>query len=153
MPPISAPFPSGPWFQELVSRATADDSAIARLGIAELRFGIEIVLPDGSRPFFGLVLDGYDIEAVGPLDEATFRPEVVLSGPLVAWEEMIAWIETNGAADSAHSLNGLSIAGVPFEVRAEDAMGSDKFYRFMGTIQAVFDAAATAGVPAGVGEG
>ena len=74
---------------------------------------------------------------------------MVLSGPLDAWTEMIGWIEANGPADSAHSLNGLSIAGVPFEVRSSDAMGSDKFYRYMGTVQAVFDAAAAdAPVPA-----
>ena len=28
---------------------------------------------------------------------------------------MIDWIEANGPADSAHSLNGLSIAGIPFD--------------------------------------
>ncbi len=141
MPAISAPFPSGPWFEELVARATADTGAIERLGIAEFRFGMEIVLPDGTRPLFGLVLDGYDITAVGPMDEGTFAPELVFSGQLDAWTEMIRWIEAHGPADSAHSLNGLSIAGIPFEARSSDAMGSDKFYRFMGTLQAVFDAA------------
>jgi hypothetical protein len=149
---IDAPFPSAAWFEELVSRATADSAAIERLGIAEFRLGLEVVLPDATRPLFGLVLDGYDITAVGPVDESDFGPDVVFSGPLEAWTEMIGWIEANGAADSAHSLNGLSIAGVPFEVRSTDAMGSDKFYRFMGTLQAVFDAAgAGAPVPAGRG--
>ncbi|MGA2931686.1 MAG: hypothetical protein ABSE98_06320 [Acidimicrobiales bacterium] len=142
MAPIRAPFPSGPWFEELVARATADTAAIERLGIAEFRLGAEVVWPDGARRLFGLELDGYDIAATGPVDEAAFGPDVVLSGSLEAWTEMIRWIETNGPADSAHSLNGLSIAGIPFEVRSSDAMGSDKFYRFMGTLQAVFDAAA-----------
>jgi hypothetical protein len=123
-----------------------------RLGIAEFRFGMEILLPDGSRPLFGLVLDGYDITAEGPVTEAEFAPDVVCSGPLDAWVEMVEWIEANGPADSGHSLNGLSIAGVPFEVRSSDAMGSDKFYRFMGTLQAVFDAAgAVAPVATGAG--
>ena len=131
-----------PGSTELVTRATADTAAIERLGIAEFRLGVEIVEPDGTRRLFGLVLDGYDIAADGPVDEAVFGPDVVLSGPLEAWTEMIGWIETNGPADSAHSLNGLSIAGIPFEVRSSDAMGSDKFYRYMGTLQAVFDAAA-----------
>ena len=62
---------------------------------------------------------------------------------------MIGWIEANGPADAGHSLNGLSIAGVPFEVRSADAMGSDKFYRYTGTLQAVVDAAADVPVPAG----
>jgi len=147
MATIDAPFPSAGWFEELVARATADTAAMERLGIAEFRLGCEIVLPDGTRPLFGLVLDGYDIEATGRVEEGAFAPDVVLVGPLDAWTEMIGWIEAHGSADSAHSLNGLSIAGVPFEVRAADAMGSDKFYRFMGTLQAVFDAAADTPVP------
>ena len=142
MAPITAPFPSRRWFEELVERATADTAALERLGIAEFRLGVEIVGPNDSGRLFGLEFDGYDIAATGPTDEATFRPDVVLSGSLDAWNEMIGWIEANGPADSAHSLNGLSIAGVPFQVRSSDAMGSDKFYRYMGTLQAVFDAAA-----------
>jgi len=149
MATISAPFPSTLWFEELVARAAADTAAMERLGIAEFRFGMEVVLPDGGRPLFGLVLDGYDIGAEGPVDEAAFGPDVVFSGPLEAWTEMIGWIEANGPADAGHSLNGLSIAGVPFEVRSADAMGSDKFYRYMGTLQAVIDAAADAPVPVG----
>jgi len=150
MAPITAPFPSAAWFAELVARATADAAAMERLGIADIRFGMEIVGPDGSAELFGLVLDGYDITAEGPVDEAAFGPDVVFSGALEAWTEMLGWIEANGPADSAHSLNGLSIAGVPFDVRSADAMGSDKFYRFMGTLQAVVDAAwSGAPVPAG----
>jgi len=149
MAPISAEFPSLSWFEELVSRATADTATVERLGTAEFRFGVEIVLPDGTCSLFGLVLDGYDIDAVGPVDEEGFGPEAVCSGPLEAWSEMIAWIEANGPADSAHSLNGLSIAGIPFDVRSADAMGSDKFFRYMGTLQAVFDAASE--TPATVG--
>lgn len=138
---IEAPFPSSAWFVDLVARATADPAALERLGIADLRFGVEILLPDRPGEFFGLVLDGYDIGVVGPTAEDAFAPDVVVSGPLEAWHEMVGWIEEHGPADSAHSLNGLTIAGTPLLARAEDAMGSDKFYRFMGTVQAVFDAA------------
>jgi hypothetical protein len=151
MAPIAQPFPSGPWFDELVARAATDTATMERLGIAEFRFGMEIVEPDGPPTLYGLELDGYDITPVGPVSEASFAPEAVFSGTVEAWTEMISWIEANGPADSAHSLNGLSIAGVPFEVRSEDAMGSDKFYRFMGTLQAVFDAAAESPVPVGQG--
>ncbi len=149
MAPIAVPFPSAAWFDELVARATADPAALEHLGIADIRLGMEVVLPDGARPLFGLVCDGYDVTSTGVVDEATFAPDVVFSGPLEAWIEMIGWIEANGPADSAHSLNGQSIAGIPFEVRSPDAMGSDKFYRFMGTLQAVVDAAADAPVPVG----
>jgi len=143
MPPFSATFPSEAWFEELVARGTADRGALERLGTAEFRLGVEITRPEGTSSMFGLEFDGYDITATGVVDEVPFGPDVVLSGPLEAWTEMIDWIESNGPADSAHSLNGLSIAGIPFAVRSFDAMGSDKFYRYMGTLQALFDAVAT----------
>jgi hypothetical protein len=143
---ISSPFPSEGWFTELVARAESDRPAMERLGIAEVRFGIEITGAPGASEMFGLVLDGYDIESVGLVDEVSFAPEVVLSGPIDAWREMVESIETNGAADIAHTLNSLSIADVPFEVRASDAMGHDKFFRFMGTLQAIFDAAGSPAV-------
>jgi hypothetical protein len=142
---IEAPFPSSAWFVELVSLATADPAELEHLGIADLRFGVDVLQANGTDQFFGLVLDGFDIHVVGPTAEESFGPDVVVSGPVEAWLDMVAWIEENGPADSAHSLNGLTIAGVPLLARSDDAMGSDKFYRFMGTIQAVFDAA---GAPA-----
>lgn len=150
MAALEAPFPSSAWFVELVSRATADPAALERLGIADLRFGVEVLVPDAIDEFFGLVLDGYDVGVVGPTTEEAFAPDVVVSGPLDAWREMVDWIEQHGPADSAHSLNGLTIAGIPLVARSEDAMGSDKFYRFMGTVQAIFDAA---GAPSPVAAG
>jgi len=148
MAPIEGTFPSDRWFSELVVRANADRPAMERLGIAELRFAAEIVDDDGCAQLFGIVLDGYDIESLGEVADADFVPEVVVSGPIDAWREMVASIEANGRADSAHTLNSLTIAGVPFVVRANDAMGHDKFFRYMGTLQAIFDAAGTPDVVA-----
>ena len=149
MAPIDALFPSGRWFSELVARASADQSAMERLGIAGLRLGLEIV-DDGHPQMFGIVLDGYDVESLGDVDEEAFAPEVVVSGPSDAWGEMVSSIEANGSADAAHTLNSLTITGLPFSVRANDAMGHDKFFRYMGTLQAIFDAA---GSPATVSTG
>jgi hypothetical protein len=150
MAPIEFAFPSDRWFAELVRRATEDRAAIERLGIADFRLGVEIVGEDGSPELFGIVLDGYDIQSLGHVDEAGFAPDVVLTGPIAAWQEMVDSIEANGVADIAHTLDSLSIAGVPFEVRADDAMGHDKVFRYMGTLQAIFDAA---GAPTPVGAG
>ena len=150
MAPIDAPFPSPRWFSELVARASADQSAMERLGIAEIRLGLEIVDANGPPHMYGIVLDGYDIESLGEVVEKEFAPEVVVSGPADAWQEMISSIEANGSADAAHTLNSLTITGLPFSVRAGDTMGHDKFFRYMGTLQAIFDAA---GTPATVSTG
>ncbi|MGO9560847.1 MAG: hypothetical protein ACLPQS_01590 [Acidimicrobiales bacterium] len=133
-------FPSDAWFSELVERASADQSSMRRLGTADLRLGLEIRTGDGASQLFGLVLDGYDIDSNGLVTEAEFRPEVVISAPLGAWEELVTSIEANGAADSMHTLNSLAIIGEPFAVRSSDAMGNDKLFRYMGTLQAIFDA-------------
>ncbi len=140
-PGMVSPFPSDAWFTELADRAGSDRTTLEHLGTADLRLGIEVVAPSGDTTLYGLVLDGYDVRSEGAVTERSFAPEAVVSGPLEAWQEMVAAIETHGAADTAHTLNSLSLAGVPLEVRGGDAMGHDKFFRFMGTIQAVFDAA------------
>ena len=144
---IEAPFPSDEWFSLLIAAAVADASLMEHLGIAELRFGVEVVAPSGEAQLFGIVLDGYDVTSLGTVDEAAFAPEVVVSGPLEAWVEMIEVIEAEGETDTAHTLNSLTIFGTPMMVRSPDAMGQDKFFRFMGTLQAIFDAAGSASVP------
>jgi hypothetical protein len=145
---IDEAFPSDAWFSELVARALADRSALERLGIAELRLGIEIT-EDGNGPrLFGIVLDGYDIESLGELADSELGAAATVSGPLEAWREMVASIEEHGQADTAHTLNTLSIAGVPFTLRSADSMGYDKFFRYMGTLQALFDGAGSPASPA-----
>jgi hypothetical protein len=138
---LLAPFPTEEWFDQLVTRATVDEEAMVRLGIAELRLGIEIVEDDGEIELYGLVLDGYDVESKGRVTEITFAPEAILSGQRSTWDAMVASIETNGGADNANTLNTLSIMGDALILRAPDAMGHDKFFRYMGTLQAIFDAA------------
>lgn len=150
MAPIASSFHSARWFAELIASAKADRLAMEQLGIADLRLGLEIVDADGPPHMYGIVLDGYDIESLGEVMEKEFAPEVVVSGPADAWREMISSIETNGSADAAHTLNTLTITGLPFSVRADDAMGHDKVFRYMGTLQAIFDAA---GSPAQVSTG
>ena len=138
---ITAPFPSDEWFSTLVAQATSDAAALERLGIADLRFGVEVIEPNGTVRLFGIIFDGFDVTSVGEVTEVDFAPEAIVSGPMVAWVEMIGSIEALGHADGAHSLNSLTIFGTPLVLRASDPMGHDKFFRFMGTIQELFDQA------------
>ncbi len=137
---LDAPFPSSRWFDELVARAMLDHAALERLGTCDVRLGIEVRIADRATTY-GLVFDGYDIDSMGEVTDEGFHPDVVLAGPLEAWQEMVTSIEAHEGADLAHTLNTLTMVGVPFEVRSADPMGSDKLYRYMGTLQAVFDAA------------
>ncbi len=135
-------FPSDEWFVRLTQVADDDPQEFERLGFADLRLVIEVTQPDGVRRF-GIVLDGYQAVYAGELDDVgAFSPDVTLTGPLDVWTEMVDSIDRNGGADGGHTLNRLTMAGVPLTVRAEDPMGRDKFFRYAETLQALFDGTA-----------
>lgn len=152
MTPSSGPlpaFPSAEFFDELVLDAVRRPEEYERLGFADCRLVIEVVDPPRAARRFGLVLDGYDIRSEGEItDPGSFGAEVVVSGPLDTWTEMLASIAEHGSADRAHTLNALSIAGFPLATRSDDPIGRDKFYRYAETLQTLFDSAGTR-VPAG----
>lgn len=132
-------FPSDEFFEALAAGPALDPDTYRRLGFAEFRLVIEVVEPAGAR-HFGLVLDGYDVAYAGELDDVgTFAPDAIVTGPLDVWVDMVENIATNGSADGSHTLNALSIAGIPLRVTSDDPMGSDKFFRYAETLQALFD--------------
>ena len=140
--PGDAEFPSDAWFGRLAAAAYDDPETFARLGFAELRLAVEVV-GDGRARRFGIVLDGYDVEYAGELtDELEFAPEATITGPIDAWREMVENIDAHGGADNEHTLNRLTMAGVPLTVEAVDPMGRDKFYRYAETLQTLFDGTA-----------
>lgn len=136
----SAGFPSAGFFDELVRDVVRRPEEYERLGFADCRLVIEVVEPTGEVRRFGLVLDGYDIRSEGEIaDLDGFHPEVVVSGALDTWSEMLAAIAEHGFADRPHTLNALSIAGFPLSARSDDPIGRDKFYRYAETLQTLFD--------------
>jgi hypothetical protein len=137
-----AAFPSDAWFGRLAAAAYDDPETFARLGFAELRLAVEVVGDERARRF-GIVLDGYDVDYAGELtDDLEFAPEATVTGPIDAWLEMVENIDAHGGADNEHTLNRLTMAGVPLSVEAVDPMGRDKFYRYAETLQTLFDGTA-----------
>jgi len=140
--PGNATFPTDEWFERLARVAKDDPEAFERLGFAELRLAIEIVGDDDTQRF-GLVLDGYDVDYAGEIsDTEAFAADATVSGPLDAWLEMVDNIDAHGGADGEHTLNRLTMAGVPLRVDAPNPMGHDKFFRYAETLQALFDGTA-----------
>jgi len=133
-------FPSAGFFDELVLDVVRRPEEYERLGFADCRLVVEVVQPAGDVRRFGLVLDGYEARSEGEIaDLDGFHPEVVVSGALDAWTEMLASIVEHGSADRSHTLNALSIAGFPLATRSDDPVGRDKFYRYAETLQTLFD--------------
>lgn len=149
-PILTATFPSGGWFDELVEDVGRRPAEYERLGIADCRVVVEVVGTTGMPEWYGLVLEGYDIRSEGELkDLDSFDADVVLSGSKDAWVEMVANIVEHGSADRSHTLNALSIAGTPLCARSADPMGRDKFYRYAETLQTLFDSAGTRAIVEG----
>jgi hypothetical protein len=139
---------NGSWFEAMAADATNRTELYRHLGFAELRLVVEQTDGDDvSR--YGLVLDGYDVEYAGDVDDLdAFGTDAVITGARETWDEMFANIIANGGADGMHTLNAMSIAEAPLRVYSPNPVGRDKFFRFAETLQTLFDSMATAPVTA-----
>ncbi len=131
------------WVDQMIVNATNDTKSFSHLGFADLRLALEVVDLDHTYSF-GVVLDGYDFDCLGEIDSFDdFQPEVTLSGTVEVWREMLSNIKAHGAADTAHTLNTLTIAEFPMQAKSQDPIGRDKFFRYAATLQELFDHAFT----------
>jgi hypothetical protein len=136
-------FPPPQFFEAMVEAVASDPERFRRLGSADLRLCILVEGDGGKQVTYGLILDGYDIEAPGQVDRDTFAPQVTVRGPEAAWEAMAADAAAHGTASGGQTLNALTLMGTPLTIEAEDPLGRDRFFRYAETLQALFDAAAT----------
>jgi hypothetical protein len=136
-------FPSKAWFSELQEKAAARPDRYRRLGFTEATVGVKIDAVNGGKPK-GYVLDfhGYGCRSVKESAKPEAEADFVLAGPYGAWKEMIENIRANGEADLSHTLNVLSMPGVPLKLQADDQLKADLFFRFNGTLQEFFNGAA-----------
>lgn len=136
-------FPSSQWFQALQDQASAKPDRFKKLGFIDAKVGV-VVEPDngGSPKGFVLEFAGYGCkkitESQRPVDVADFAIE----GPYSSWKEMIENIQNNGEADLHHTLNVLTMPGVPLKLEAKDQLKADLFFRYNQTLQAFFNGAA-----------
>lgn len=139
---MTPPFPSSEWFGALAACAS-ESLDFERLGFADLRLAFEMSDAPGGPRSFGVVLDGYDVTSEGELDPAaSFDADATIRGPLATWEEMVSNIVEHGMADGAHTLNALTIAGLPLAIVSSDPVRRDRVYRFAETVQQLLDSAA-----------
>ena len=137
-------FPSEAWFQALQERAAAKHDVFRRLGFVDADVGIKVEPDNGSGPPSGFVLEfrGYGLRKVTTSSQPEEVSDFVLVGPSRAWREMIENIRTNGEADLQHTLNVLTMPGVPLKLEAKDQLKADLFFRYNETLQQFFNGAA-----------
>ena len=69
-------------------------------------------------------------------EEERVKANFILETDVYVWKEMLENIAENGGRpDLEHSLNRLSLPGVPIRLWAEDPLDRDMFFRFNGNLQ------------------
>jgi hypothetical protein len=145
---LEAEFPSARWFASLQQRMNEQRAKYERYGfmdsVAVFRVTGDLALSQNRN--FGLKFDGYECVEVRELkdDEIdVFDPDWIFEAPYDAWKEMIQNIRANGAADSDHTLNRLSLLGHPFKIHGKDQTRVDIFFRQQFSFQEFIDESAT----------
>ncbi len=137
-------FPSKAWFLALQERAAAKPGLFKKLGFADAKVGISVEPDNGAGVAAGFVLEfsGYGCKKVSTAERPEKGADFVLAGPHAVWKEMIENIRSNGEADLQHTLNVLTLPGVPLKLEATDQLKADLFFRYNQTFQEFFNGAA-----------
>ena len=134
-------FPSREWFEQVAERAGEDQELFKKLGYVEAKVGIKI--DANGHGVSGYVLDftGYKVGSVTEVADPISQTDFTIEGSLIAWTDMVRNIQKNGEPDLEHTLNRLTMAGVPLRLVASDQLQTDVFFRMNQTFQAFFNEA------------
>jgi len=135
-------FPSVEWFEALGERVAKDKKEFRRLGYFDANVGIKIDANGAGSRSYVISFEDYGVKDVRASDELGKGTDFTIEGSLDAWSDMVRNIREHGEPDLDHTLNRLTMAGVPLKVVAEDQLKADIFYRFNQSIQAFFNEAA-----------
>jgi hypothetical protein len=144
-------FPSVEWFEALGERVAKDKKEFRRLGYFDADVGIKIDANGAGSRGYVISFEDYGVKDVRASDDPGKGADFTIEGSLDAWSDMVRNIQEHGEPDLDHTLNRLTMAGVPLKVVAEDQLKTDIFYRFNQSIQAFFNEAAA--VPTEFAEG
>lgn len=135
-------FPSREWFEELAVRAGEDSELFKRLGYVDALVGVKIDGNGAGSKGYLLEFAGYGVKSVAEVTDPVPAADFTIEGSLGAWSEMLRNIQENGEPDLDHTLNRLTMAGVPLKVVAPDQLQTDLFFRLNQSFQAFFNEAA-----------
>jgi len=138
-------FPSVEWFEALGERVAEDKEKFRRLGYFDADVGIKIDANGAGSKGYVIKFQDYGVKGVRAVDDPVKDADFTIQGSLDAWSEMVRNIHEHGEPDLGHTLNRLTMAGVPLKIVADDQLKTDIFYRFNQSIQAFFNEAS--GVP------
>ncbi len=136
-------FPSVEWFQAVGRRVAEDKERFKLLGYVDASLGIKVDANGADSKGYVLQFADYGVTDVTEVDDPLAAADFVIEGSLESWIEMISNIRDHGEPDLDHTLNRLTMAGVPLKIVARDQLQADFFYRFNQSFQAFFNEAAS----------
>ena len=131
-------FPSIQWFDAL-REAVNKDASFRSLGTCDAKVGIK-----AGHQVFLVTFEAFECADVQEIDEDSLRDAAFyLDLSTDEWQEFLSNIQTNGKADSEHSLNNLDLSRPNGMVKSHDEYRRHSFLRYHLSLQAFFDASAT----------
>jgi hypothetical protein len=132
-------FPSVAWFERLAQLMEQYRARHEHIGPVDCVAQFSVLDPEGEGHdrHFQVAFELYsviDVREVG--EDQIGRADFIMETDTQVWQEMIENIRDNGGRpDLEHSLNRLSLPGVPIRVWADDPLGRDMFFRFNQSFQ------------------
>lgn len=138
-------FPSLEWFARLGELMEENRAVHEHVGEIDCSCVWTVFDADGQGTdrHFRTTFELYSMTDVAEVSEADrVKANFILETDVWVWKEMLENIAANGGRpDLEHSLNRLSLPGVPIRVWAEDPLEHDMFFRFNGSLQEFVNAA------------
>jgi len=132
-------FPSVGWFERLGRVMEEYRARHEHIGPIDVTVVWTVIDADGrgtDRHFLTRFELYSMVEAREITEDERFQADFIMETDAQVWQEMIENIRDNGGRpDLEHSLNRLSLPGVPIRVWADDPLGRDMFFRFNQSLQ------------------
>lgn len=142
----SIAFPSLEYFERLGALMDENRVRHEHIGVIDCTVQLTSFHPKNAEKtrHFQLVFELYSQTEVREVTaEDGVKADFIMETDLDVWAEMIDNIKENGGKpDLHHSLNRLSLPGVPIRVWGEDPLGRDMFFRYNQSLQEYFNATA-----------
>ncbi len=137
--PDNVTFPSVEWFTRLGELMEENRSVHEHVGEIDCSCVWTVFDADGQGTdrHFQTTFELYSLVDVREVtEEERVKANFILETDVWVWKEMLDSIaEGGGRPDLEHSLNRLSLPGVPIRLWAEDPLDRDMFFRFNGSLQ------------------
>jgi hypothetical protein len=137
-------FPSVEWFARLGELMEENRTVHEHVGEIDCSCVWTVFEADGESTdrHFMTTFELYSLVDVREVtEEERVKANFILETDIWVWKEMLENIAANGGRpDLEHSLNRLSLPGVPIRLWAEDPLDRDMFFRFNGSLQEFMNA-------------